>query len=89
MINDKNIKFFEQNGYLHIKNFFTDNDINSISNRCRHIIENNSLYEFKLEDIEQLEINDKIKNMTLEEKIDRMNEQLKTLTEQINQSKNR
>ena len=27
--------------------------------------------------------------ITLEEKIDRMNEQLKTLTEQINQSKNR
>jgi len=66
MINDKNIKFFEQNGYLHIKNFFTDNDINSISNRCRHIIENNSLYEFKLEDIKQLEINDKIKNYLID-----------------------
>ena len=62
MISDKNINHFKKNGFLHLKNFFSEDEIRTISSRSSEIIEEDSVvYKFSLDEIKQLKIKDFIK----------------------------
>ena len=55
MINQSDINQFKKKGFIHLKNFFSDDEIKSISLKCSEIVEkDNFIYRFSLKDLQQL-----------------------------------
>ena len=62
MINQSDINQFKKKGFIHLKNFFSDDEIKSISLKCSEIVEkDNFIYRFSLKDLQQLKVKHFIK----------------------------
>ena len=77
-------KKFSRDGYIFIKDFFNEHEINNITKRCSSIVEDNrNIYEIEIDKLKKININKELK-LKIIQKSKNQNIYLKSLDEFIN-----